>query len=243
TAANRSCAGTYCHGVATPIWNQPRTPSQACGTCHGLPPPLPHPPITDCSRCHGAVIASDGSFVAPERHVDGQIDVAMDCSSCHGTSQSPAPPPDTSGNTSVSAPGVGAHQAHLGGGTSSRPVACSECHVVPATIDAPGHIDDWGRVQPDFLGPVGTMLGATPSYDPATGTCSGTYCHEPVDPTSSISPEWTSSAGPLACTSCHGLPPASPHTDDTRCFLCHSDVDATGQITDRGKHVNGEVDF
>ena len=64
------------------------------------------------------------------------------CTFCHGGTDNPsgAPPRDTHGATLTSAVTVGAHTSHLAS-TLSSPVACSECHVVPADALSLGHID------------------------------------------------------------------------------------------------------
>ena len=36
--ATRTCQSSYCHGEAWAVWTEPRNSSDACGTCHGLPP-------------------------------------------------------------------------------------------------------------------------------------------------------------------------------------------------------------
>ncbi len=50
-----------------------------------------------------------------------------ECSQCHGSDQSPAPPVDLQGNTDVTFPGVGAHQSHLGQALWHHQVTCEEC--------------------------------------------------------------------------------------------------------------------
>ncbi len=242
--SSRSCAGTYCHGSATPKWTEPKSSDQACGSCHGLPPPPPHPAASDCSRCHGEVIAADRTFIAPERHVDGVLDVSgLGCSGCHGSESSDAPPVDLSGNLARSAIGVGAHQAHLSGGANSRALECGECHVVPASVDAPGHIDDTPFAEVVFSGIAQNGGGA--SWDRENLTCSSSWCHGPSAPLGSTSPAWTSESGPLGCTGCHGAPPPAPHPQMQRCSLCHSQVVAADDVTiiAREKHVDGVVDF
>src|SRR6187551_667759 len=102
--ATRSCQASYCHREAWPVWTEPRDSNEACGTCHGLPPPAPHPQSDRCDTCHGQIIDADRHFIAPERHVDGIVDyVAGDCKTCHGSDENAAPPVDTLGNANISA--------------------------------------------------------------------------------------------------------------------------------------------
>jgi hypothetical protein len=177
-------------------------------------------------------------------HVDGLVQVEQNCTVCHGSAANPAPPKDLAGSSDPRQMGVGAHQIHLSGGNFSRPLACGECHVVPATITSPGHLDLAGTSPADvlFSGPA-AVDGRNPQWDRSTATCGGSWCHGPVDPFN-LSPRWIAGdTGGLSCTACHGMPPAAPHPVDSRCSTCHGDVDAQGTIVDRNLHVNGEVDF
>lgn len=77
---------TYCHGASlsgglatSPVWTQVDGSQKRCGACHGVPPPTkpsgePHSQSTDCSLCHGAVMAGDGTFAHPELHINGTIE-------------------------------------------------------------------------------------------------------------------------------------------------------------------------
>ncbi|MBN1610809.1 MAG: CxxxxCH/CxxCH domain-containing protein, partial [Polyangiaceae bacterium] len=236
--STRTCSGTYCHGAATPAWNEPRSASEACGTCHGLPPPAPHPQRQDCSVCHAEVMDTDRHFVRPELHVDGQIELgSMPCNACHGTEALGAPPADLAGNTAPSAPGVGAHPAHLGAAADHAPVACDQCHTVPDSVDSPGHIDDL-RPADVVFGDLATQGGAEPSYNVAVRTCSGTYCH------GSETPVWTAPRSSSdACGTCHGLPPPSPHPQRQDCSVCHGDVIAQdGTFLRPELHIDGQVE-
>lgn len=70
----RTCADGWCHrDGADAVWTEPRPSSAACGTCHGLPPALPHPQSERCEACHGEVIDAERYFVAKELHVDGTV--------------------------------------------------------------------------------------------------------------------------------------------------------------------------
>jgi predicted CxxxxCH...CXXCH cytochrome family protein len=226
------CANVYCHGdalhaaggaVSRPRWDDP-APAGRCDRCHGDPPPS-HV-RSDCASCHPAD--------AP--HIDGLVQVGRTagCDGCHGTAASPAPPVDLTGHTATTALGVGAHQAHLQGRSRiSAPVPCATCHVVPAAVDSPGHIDG--------AGPAEVVAGL--GWDRTAQTCATAFCH------GAARPPWTSS-GQVSCGSCHGIPPAgAPHTPSmplTSCATCHpGTVDAFGNILVTGQtseHINGVVD-
>lgn len=240
-ATTRRCSDSYCHGEAKAVWTEPRSSKDACGTCHGLPPASPHPQSGRCDLCHSQVVDAERNIIAPSLHVDGKIQFAAgDCATCHGSGVDPAPPKDTLGNQDVSSIGVGAHQAHLAGGTSSRPLACAECHTVPSSVDAPGHIDTL-PAELIFTG-VATTGGRTPFWSHELGSCSDAYCHSPAAASVAPTPQWTE-PGPLACTSCHDTPPAPPHPQMSDCSRCHGDVVAANDIdfVDRTLHVDGLV--
>jgi predicted CxxxxCH...CXXCH cytochrome family protein len=229
-----TCTNVYCHGGEleaaargtnpNPQWDD-ATPAGGCTQCHGAPPPTPVHVRSDCRACHPPS--------AP--HIDGIVEVGSGCDGCHGSPASPAPPIDLEGNEFTTAVGVGAHQAHLQAPSRiSAPIPCATCHVVPAPIDAPGHIIGPGPA------PVTPSLG----YDHDSQTCATSYCHGPA------LPPWTST-GEVSCGSCHGIPPTdAPHTPAmtlTSCATCHpGTVDAFGNIiviNGMSKHINGVVDL
>lgn len=239
-ATSHTCQQVYCHGAVlgnsggsatAPNWTVDPPGPPACTSCHGQPPPS-HV-RTRCAECHTAATAPT--------HIDGAIELGdgtPGCGACHGSAQSPAPPRDLHGNTLSTALGVGAHQGHLQGPNRlASPVACAQCHAVPATVTAPGHLDS------DDPAEVNAALG----WDRTSQTCASAWCHGPARPV------WTESAPP-ACGSCHGVPPDDPWhipgTPLTRCTLCHGEsVDAFGNIKFTGApgaetstHMNGVVD-
>lgn len=227
-----TCRNVYCHGDALhagggtatqPRWADP-APAGDCSGCHASPPPS-HA-RADCASCHPAT--------AP--HIDGALQVGRTagCDGCHGTPASPAPPVDLAGNRATTALGVGAHQAHLQGRSRiAAPIACATCHVVPAAISSPGHIDSPGPAQ------VVAGLG----WNRTSETCATASCHGPARP------RWTAT-GEVSCGSCHGIPPdTASHTPGmplTSCATCHpGTVDAFGNIIVTGtnsEHINGVVD-
>jgi predicted CxxxxCH...CXXCH cytochrome family protein len=262
--ATQSCSNVYCHGATLadtagtnthPIWSAPGAGQADCGTCHGLPPN--HANSTACVSCHPSVVDQDRNIIAPDQHIDGQIelgDPAAGCTGCHGGAAGPAPPRDLTGETSPSAPGVGAHQAHLTGAALLRgPVACNECHLVPSELSSPGHFGGHASGVGVSLGAVvfpaapgvgvlASSEGAAPLWTAATLTCSGVYCHGggatlAADSTPGLerAPVWTAAQGLVCGQACHGLPPAfAPHLPAmTRfdCSSCHPrTVDPTGVV-------------
>ncbi|MBM4397831.1 MAG: CxxxxCH/CxxCH domain-containing protein, partial [Deltaproteobacteria bacterium] len=253
TLARVSCRNVYCHGATltggkatTPFWNPPDVAQSACGACHGDPPPPPHPAKAACSECHGEVIAPDRTFVDPGRHVDGTIDVAVpnDCSTCHGSEETAAPPPDVTGDDDPSAAGVGAHRAHVMATHSiSARIGCPACHVEPASVGDPGHLDGETGAEVLFHG-VPTADGATPAYDGTALKCSGNYCHGATLGGGHVTePAWTATGGAAAaCGACHGFPPPPPHPAGGRCVDCHAaTAGEAGTIAHPDKHVDGSV--
>jgi len=229
-----TCSGVYCHGAklasppaTPPVWtpvslDDSAPPEKLCSTCHGYPPPAPHPQrVSRCSGCHAATVRLDGTIdLVGGHHIDGQVDVAggagAGCAGCHEF------PPAT-----------GAHGAHVGiadaatgdyGDTSilqdrypdadpaSAPAVyafgCGNCHP----LDPAKHMDGTLEVELiDPAAPAGSLKArASPgaAYDEATGTCSGTYCHSSGQdqPTSVVTPSWRAPTS-LGCDGCHGNPP------------------------------------
>src|SRR5690606_4699647 len=227
----RRCADTWCHGPsapsASPSWTAPS--SAACTSCHGMPPPAPHPQMSNCALCHGAVVDDAGLVTDRSRHVDGIVDVVVPvaCNACHGDATSAAPPADLMGNLLTSSPGVGAHRAHLEGSGIARPVPCGECHQVPAEVLVSGHLDTPPPAEVVFSG-VAEAFGASPAYEGAT--CTNTYCHGDDfifghdSGGLATQPVWTLVDGSQKlCTSCHGLPPPPPHPPGPSfCSDCHT---------------------
>ncbi len=213
--ATRTCTNSGCHGAVSGVWTRARPVDATCGTCHGVPPALPHPQAGACVGCHGDVVTADGSIKDATRHVDGVVQLsAARCDACHGGDASGAPPRALDGGTAPSQRGVGAHARHLLGGPTTRPVACAACHVVPATPAAPQHPDGVVQVR---------------DFDVASATCASS-CHF------GASPSWTSGAQ-LDCAGCHAAPPPAPHPAATQCALCHPAIAANN----RGTHVDGRV--
>ncbi len=249
---NERCSSTYCHGASLsggsntePKWTVVDGTQKACGTCHGNPPPYPHPDRRYCHTCHGETVTANGTIdVAGGHHLDGELDSLSACNTCHGNEDSPAPPVSVSGSSDTSDTEVGAHQSHLSDGLVRQAVACDECHVVPAASDAEGHLDDspaevvWGT--------LATAQDQAPRWNRNDNRCASVYCHgSSLSGGSNTAPVWTVVDGTQAtCGTCHGNPPAGPHPIYTDCDRCHPDtVDESGQIIlASGRHIDGILD-
>lgn len=240
-----TCA-VYCHGaslgggtVPRPVWTQVDGTQAACGACHGLPPPAPHPADADCSACHTEVMAPDGTFLAPELHVNGRVEVEVHgCVGCHGL------PPDT-GSHRVHAGLAAAEYGGLGlaadqPGGDGYAFGCGFCHPRDAARHRNGRVD----VELfDATAPADSLKARNPptaAY--VAGTCTDVACHAGTATTSGpvpqpeldfpflgypivyppypvtrtpayAAPVWGAPGG--GCGACHDYPPRSvaPDTD------------------------------
>ncbi|HTX17468.1 MAG TPA: CxxxxCH/CxxCH domain-containing protein, partial [Bacteroidota bacterium] len=201
-----------------------------------------------CNTCHGKFTGSAGDMLTW------------------------APPRAVNGDSLTTVRGVGAHQEHLNAtfGKALQCQECHTVpgqlyaaghldHPLPATV-----------AMKDTLANLVTAAGTFvphPSYDAAAIQCNNTYCHgnwqvtkasapadrqyiyvDSVISGDNYSPKWTGGAGEAACGSCHGLPPKG-HLGPfllTSCGGvggCHEGVvDASGNILDPTKHMNGKID-
>ncbi|KAF0220042.1 MAG: cytochrome C family [Geobacteraceae bacterium] len=181
------------------------------------------------------------------------------CSTCHG-----APPLGADGGAEGS---HGKHDQYYGGANG-----CSRCHPDHLSETNPFiHATSAGRRslaiglrKPDGA-PAGSYAGQLNDYLPKSqsnqfGNCTNTYCHSSgtavatgtIPPGST--PDWGS--GALACTACHGYPPAygnggpksNPHGRHNlygfSCSRCHYATTNDGTtIGDTSKHVNQAYDI
>jgi len=251
---NGTTCTARCHGQTawggshtTPTWTQVDGTQVTCGSCHGVPPPAPHPAVANnnCAECHPTMEENSLTFRDPASHINGVVDLADSaatggCTSCHGSTNS-APPKDLSGDTARTAAGVGAHQQHLGASTWHRSVVCTDCHKVPLTLNDPGHRDgdDIAEITFSALNPAG-------AYNFDTATCSTMYCHSNGRGNNGTK-SWLD-AGMLACGACHsvtGTGMSGRHSrhingENMECSECHATVvNAQQAIINANLHING----
>jgi predicted CxxxxCH...CXXCH cytochrome family protein len=159
---------------------------------------------------------------------------------------------------------VGAHQAHLVGTGKGLVVACAECHTVPSTTYAAGHLDTERPAEVVFNGNLADLptpgVIPNPTYSTTSLNCSNTYCHGSFrNGNASNAPTWNGAAGTGAeCGTCHGttsggtlaekaLPKTAAgggtHPPYSRCETCHTSVNASLAFTNSNKHVDGLVEL
>jgi predicted CxxxxCH...CXXCH cytochrome family protein len=186
----------------------------------------------------GAV--KDGAADAPWFNADA---IALNCAAlCHGSTTNEAPPLGVKGQTATSVRGVGAHQVHLKSSTWHVQFECADCHSVPKTVTATGHIDTALPAEVVFSA-VAKTKGAKPTWSGTT--CSGTYCHGATQTGGKITaPVWTQVTGAqVLCDSCHGNPPTKGHTaSNTQCSSCHAAVvNSANKIIAPKLHIDGKI--
>ncbi|MCP4715802.1 MAG: CxxxxCH/CxxCH domain-containing protein [Deltaproteobacteria bacterium] len=231
-----------CRDVHADNCSQQTSLPSDCSACHGTPPDTPrHPPNTLCYRCHGYVIDSSFTIIAPGLHQNGSVEYAVGCSSCHGWDQGISPPESLRSDCAPGLQGTGAHQAMRRDCIPAHQTGCSNCHSVPTTTWQDGHIDGDNTAEVTFS-LLAVADGATPSWDGST--CSGVYCHgATLQGGSHTAPGWHDTSGTAGtCGACHRLtdPRGNSGAD---CSSCHpTSIDRDRKILPYGTHINGTVD-
>ena len=199
--------------------------------------------LTSCQQCHGddyaGGISESSCNTCHTKTPEG-------CTTCHGgvDNTTGAPPKDLQGNKATTFKGVGAHTIHLAGGALSNGFGCKECHKKVENFNDANHIGsellpaeiEWGELAKED--------DAAPAWD-GVQTCQNVYCHgEFKFGNKDNNPSWIKVDGTQAsCGSCHGLPPAAPHPAVAQCYFCHASVvNASLEIIDKDKHINGKKD-
>ena len=124
--------------------------------------------MSGCQSCH-AEDYSGGYVSSTCLDCHTYVGGPENCTTCHGTPASNAPPEDINGNTSTSERGVGAHQIHLKGGEVGRNLTCTECHNIPGGVYTPGHVDSELPAEVLMNNPRANTITNDPStseYDP-----------------------------------------------------------------------------
>jgi predicted CxxxxCH...CXXCH cytochrome family protein len=119
----------YCHGsslaaggtITAPSWTGGTT-QDACGTCHGVPPPAPHSTSTACGSCH---MGYTSTTVNLANHINGTLEVT----STHPAGWVAANQHGYQANLTGLAGCKSCHGANLDGVGGSTSVSCTACHT------------------------------------------------------------------------------------------------------------------
>jgi predicted CxxxxCH...CXXCH cytochrome family protein len=212
--------------------------------------------LAACQTCHRQDLSGGVTGFACGRCHDQNLPAGVaswkvNCVMCHGgTDNASGAPPKATWGQGADLVRIGAHTSHVSTAIAP-PIACAICHVTPADALAAGHID--GPVATVALGGIAVNgVKPAPTWDRASATCSGTYCHgATLQDGSNRNPIWTRvGQGQASCSSCHGAPPLAPHpytgSDMTVCAICHGrTMDASGKIippASGGLHLDGLVE-
>lgn len=218
--------------------------------------------LNQCKSCHGNDY-SGGTANSSCLGCHNSSGGPENCRLCHGNSDHANPPKGLTGDTSTSSLGVGVHVAHVNSPDFSAALHCTDCHSFSGFSD-PNHIGN----SPDGIAEINfgtlandTLLGGVhpdPSWNRNTATCSNVYCHGAFKGGNSAAGIWTDPKS-VVCGSCHGDPTTGNPTPRTNgiftaphfsfmtkntCYICHGTViNPLGDIIDKTKHVNGEINY
>ena len=215
--------------------------------------------FSNCQQCHGLDFA--GGVVESSCNTCHTSGIGS-CTTCHGDKDANLayPPNDIHNNTDSTLVSIGAHRPHME--TEIATVRCEECHLVPGDYLDEGHLGADNIAEITF-GTVASDSGAiSPTWDRSDASCNTVYCHGSFSFAKSESSAswaylydfitgidtlvtWTGTAE-LNCSSCHQLPPQGHigENTQTQCSSCHgSMIDENGNIIDKTKHINGQIDL
>ncbi len=230
----KACA-VSCHdaGGARPRPKWSETTAMTCSSCHSSPPANHFPGA--CSSCHSEANATGTALTGGPLHMNGRVDLGNGngtCGACHGTGSDPWP--TTAAHPHHESPSI------------TEPIACASCHSVPATVLAPGHLDQPLSIA--FSG-LAVARGAQATWNGTS--CTNVACHGAILADPAAIPVWNDpTLAASACGACHGIPP-SQHTTSISCerSTCHGTEvarDGSGvlSITPLGLslHINGVID-
>jgi predicted CxxxxCH...CXXCH cytochrome family protein len=205
--------------------------------------------LSACQFCHGTNLDGVGGSTTVGCQQCHGTTWRTSCVMCHGgvDNQSGAPPKATWGQ-GADLVRIGAHTAHVTGGTLAPAFDCTVCHVKPTDALSAGHID--AVTATVTFGGLASQ-GTSPVWARSPATCASVYCHGATLAGGSITtPVWTAGASQAVCGTCHGIPPPSPHPSvtggTTGCNPCHgATVDTAGNVippASGGKHLDGVVE-
>ncbi len=201
--------------------------------------------FSGCQECHGENLNAGGTIQGCQTaacHI--QSGGIYSCANCHSYTLTAKDAffYDVKNNYSPDTVSVGTHRSHLLAvhGISDS-LNCSDCHTMPTSIFASGHLDTTQNI--DF-GELAMENGKTPLWNRATATCSDVYCHL------NSTPVWTENNSAYStCQGCHtGFDTSDAHpahvTDQNYdCSVCHDGYSLTAKTVVISSHIDGEKDI
>ena len=247
-----TCANTYCHGDATPVWTQVDSTYLSCTSCHGLTDQT-NAHFThisnrgyDCAICHvGYDLIAE--TIIPASHINGTADVNLNvvyggsfnagdatCSDvyCHAGATPDWDIVDSTysacGSCHTLPPATGAHNQHV----TDQNYDCNVCHTGYSAINETVSDTDHINLINDVV--LAAQFGGT--YDSQSQSCNNVACH------GNTTVSWTGAE--LNCGDCHALPPTSGahiiHVIDQEydCNICHIGYSAISETVSETDHIN-----
>ncbi len=259
--SNKGCVNCHANaeqGFERADWTQGGTSGAACLECHSYPHSGSHGNyaalhdidivlnswnLSECLECHGADFAGGrtGKSCLGCHTAEGG---PTNCATCHGQ-----PPMDD--NTlpfGMPSGAAGGHQVMA----VEKGYACTECHDPVTDLSHTGPLPaevTFANASIATADDYATSYSHVGELNSGNGSCA-VYCHSNGrgGPPNQPVPEWTSTME-LTCTSCHSIPPISPHPQVQTCHNCHTNVDPSSiypnqiRFINEQMHVNGIVDL
>jgi predicted CxxxxCH...CXXCH cytochrome family protein len=232
-----TCSSTYCHGAtmggSTPVWTRVGQGEAACGTCHGAPPPTPHPAVPEglsgCSVCHNLTIDGTGQLIPPSEggaHLNGILEASGHDALWMDTSDPTFHAYSVNRNLQSC---TGCHGAALDGGAVG--VGCGDCH----DRNLPAGVASWSVNCVMCHGGGDNQTGAPPkaTWGNAGDSARGGGIADPLRVGAHSKHLSTTLTTSVTCSSCHVVPaqalaPAHAVNGDSIATVTWSGVALTG---------------
>jgi predicted CxxxxCH...CXXCH cytochrome family protein len=107
------------------VWTRVDGTQKQCGSCHGAPPPAPHPHDPACQNCH-ADAGPSLTIKTPAQHIDGTVQITSVHPAGYNAREKHGHDFDAQGPAPCAT--AGCHGVALTGGNTGGP-SCNTCHT------------------------------------------------------------------------------------------------------------------
>ncbi len=199
-----------------------------------------------CQECHGSDLNAGGSVTGCQTTLcHAQTAGIFSCDNCHSflPEENDVFFYDVKNNFIPDSISIGTHLVHLQASHElSTPLDCSDCHPLPDSVYATGHLDGTTNIEfSDFATNNGQL---TSQWNIATATCNNIYCHLGSNPV------WTAADGSFSnCDGCHtAFLTTDAHYSHTSglnydCSVCHDGYSMTSGSIVIDSHIDGNNDI